>query len=260
MQSVTARERQRPARPLEYLAGPVLIADSAWEVLLGTGLILTTVGSVAHPLGAATLRPWFLPVAVGACCLALAAFLLYTSRQPHPGEACRLLAIANLAAAALAIVLMIVFPHAGHPYALALAIASTGCAIFAVLEWAVSHPPELLTAAIEPGPANGSSAALTAPKPWSHAPASPDGPARMGQTPPPCASSGNCFPTRNASSARATPGPARPAEDRGPGAGHGRDTGAAGRTLHPAGKPARPVAGAAGRADGRAEEGAGASD
>jgi hypothetical protein len=139
VQSVTAHERQRPVRPLEYLAGPILKADSAWEVLTAAALILTTISSVMHPLGAATLRPWILPVAVAACCLALAAFLLHVSRQPHPGDACRSLAIANLAAAALAIALIIAFPGAGHPYALALALASTGCAIFAVLEWAVSH-------------------------------------------------------------------------------------------------------------------------
>lgn len=138
MQSVTAHERQRPARPLEYLAGPILKADSAWEVLTAAALILATVRSVTHSLGAAALRPWFLPVAVAACCLALAAFLLYASRQPHPGDACRLLAVANLAAAALAIAL-IAFPSAGHLYVAALALASTGCAIFAVLEWAVSH-------------------------------------------------------------------------------------------------------------------------
>ncbi len=138
MQSMTAQE-QRPAPPLEYLAGPVLKADSAWEVITATGLILATVRSVTDTLGTPALRPWILPVAAGACCLALAAFLLYASRQPYPGDACRPLAIANLAAAALAIALMIAFPHAGHPYAVALAIASTGCAIFAVLEWAVSH-------------------------------------------------------------------------------------------------------------------------
>jgi hypothetical protein len=84
-------------------------------------------------------RPWFLPAAVAACCLALAAFLLYASSTPHPGDACRPLASANLAATAVAIVLMIAFPQAGHPYALALALASTGCAIFGVLEWGVSR-------------------------------------------------------------------------------------------------------------------------
>ncbi|HEY3977476.1 MAG TPA: hypothetical protein VGM79_09410 [Streptosporangiaceae bacterium] len=139
MQTVTAQERHRPERPLEYLAGPILKADSAWEVLTAAGLVLATVSSVTRRLGAATLRPWILPVAVAAGCLALAAFLLYASKQRHPADACRPLGVANLAAAALAIALMIVFPDAGHPYALALAIASTGCAIFAVLEWAVSH-------------------------------------------------------------------------------------------------------------------------
>jgi hypothetical protein len=139
VQSVTASERQRPARPLEHLAGPILKADSAWEVLTAAVLILATVSSVTHPIGAAALRPWFLPAAVAACCLALAAFLLFASRQPHPGDACRALAIANLAAAGLAIGLMIAFPRAGHPYDLGLALASTGGAGFAVLEWAVSH-------------------------------------------------------------------------------------------------------------------------
>jgi hypothetical protein len=46
-------------------------------------------------------------------------------------------ASANLAVTALAIALMIAFPRAGHQYALAL--ASSGCAIFGVLEWAASH-------------------------------------------------------------------------------------------------------------------------
>jgi hypothetical protein len=118
-------------------ARTILIADSAWDALLGAGLIVATVSGVTRPLGAGPLRPWPLLVALGAVCLAASAFLLYASAQNETVNVCRLVSPGNLAATVAGVALLLAFPHPAHPYAVALAIASIGCAIFAVFEWTV---------------------------------------------------------------------------------------------------------------------------
>jgi hypothetical protein len=141
MQQAPSRPPGVPVLPFESLAVPVLKTDVIWELLLGVGLVLTAVGPVTRPLGSAPLQPGFIPVIAGVGCLVLAAFLVYASKQPRAQAtaACRPLAVANLGAAALAIALLIAFPDAGHLYVIALAIASTVCAMFAVVEWVVSQ-------------------------------------------------------------------------------------------------------------------------
>jgi hypothetical protein len=142
MQQAASRPQNTADPRFQSLVVPVLRADTVWELLLGIGLILAAVGSVTRPLGAAALQPRFIPAVVGVGCLGLAAFVLYASKQPQAdaAAACRPLAAANLCAAALAIGLMIGFPGAGHPYVVALAIASTGCAMFATVEWVIGRP------------------------------------------------------------------------------------------------------------------------
>jgi hypothetical protein len=112
-------------------ARTILIADAAWDVLLGAGLIIATVNSAAAP----ALRPWLLFAVLAAACLAGAAFLLYLSTRPQAATACRSISPANMAATIAGITLLLAFPHLAHAYVVALAIASTGCAVFAVLEW-----------------------------------------------------------------------------------------------------------------------------
>lgn len=142
MQQALSRPQDTADPPVQSLVVLVLRADTVWELLLGIGLILAAVGSVTRPLGAAALQPRFIPAVVGLGCLGLAALVLYASRQPQANAvaACRPLAVANLCAAALAIGLVIGFPAAGHLYVVALAIASTGCAMFAAVEWVIGRP------------------------------------------------------------------------------------------------------------------------
>jgi hypothetical protein len=142
MQQAPSRPHDTADPPFQSLVVPVLRADTAWELVLSIGLILAAVGSVTRSLGAAALQPRFIPAVVGAGCLALAAFVFYASRQPQAdaAAACRPLAVANLCAAALAIGLLIGFPGAAHLYVVALAIASTGCAMFATVEWVIGRP------------------------------------------------------------------------------------------------------------------------
>jgi hypothetical protein len=118
----------------------ILIADAAWDALLGGALIAASAGSVTRPLGAGPLRPAPVPVAVGAGCLAIAALVLCASTGTQAAAACRLVAPANAAGAIAGIALLILFPAAAHPYVAALAVASTGCAVFAPLEYQAQRP------------------------------------------------------------------------------------------------------------------------
>jgi hypothetical protein len=129
-----------PEPPGSQPGGPartILIADSVWDLLLGVGLIVATVSAVTRPLGAEPLRPWPLPVALGAACLAASAFLLYASARGEAVNVCRLISPGNMAATVAGVALLSAFPHPAHTYVVALAVASVGCAIFAVFEWTV---------------------------------------------------------------------------------------------------------------------------
>jgi hypothetical protein len=124
----------------------ILAADSAWDALLGTGLIVATVSATTRPLGAGPLRPWPLLVTLGVVCLAASAFLLhvsvlYAGDQARAVSVCRSVSPANMAATIAGVALLLAFPHPAHAYVVALAIASVGCAIFAVFEWTVPAPP-----------------------------------------------------------------------------------------------------------------------
>ena len=116
-------------------ARTILIADSIWDLLLGVGLIIATVSAITRPLGAEPLRPWPLPVALGAICLAASAFLLYASVSGETIAVCRLVSPGNMAAAVAGVAVLLAFPHPAHTYVVALAVASIGCAVFAVFEW-----------------------------------------------------------------------------------------------------------------------------
>jgi hypothetical protein len=122
-------------------ARTILIADAIWDALLGAGLIIATVNSATAPVSAPALRPWPLFAVLAAACLAGTAFLLYLSTQPQAATACRSISPANMAATIAAIALLLTFPHLAHAYVVALAIASTGCAVFAVLEWNAAARP-----------------------------------------------------------------------------------------------------------------------
>lgn len=133
----TAHDHQ--GRAGEHGAGPrarvVLIADSAWDALVGAALIAATVNGATRPLGAEGLRPWPLFAALGAGCLAVAGFLLYAGAETRAAAACRSVSAANMVSAVAAVGLLLGFPRLAHPYVVALAVAGIGCAIFAGLEW-----------------------------------------------------------------------------------------------------------------------------
>jgi hypothetical protein len=129
-----------PELPGSQPRGPartILIADSVWDLLLGVGLIVATVSAVTRSLGAEPLRPWPLPVALGAACLVASAFLLYAIDRGEAVNVCRLISPGNMAATVVGVALLSAFPHPAHTYVVALAVASVGCAIFAVFEWTV---------------------------------------------------------------------------------------------------------------------------
>lgn len=135
MQHARSSGPGRPGSRPGVSARAILLADSVWDALLGAGLIVATVSAVTRPLGAGPLRPWPLLVALGAVCLAASAFLLYASTQNEAVNVCRSVSPANMAATVTGVVLLLAFPHPAHTYVVALAVASIGCAIFAVFEW-----------------------------------------------------------------------------------------------------------------------------
>lgn len=128
---------ERPGSQPGDSARTILIADSVWDLLLGVGLIVATVSAITRPIGAEPLRPWPLPVALGAVCLAASAFLLYATARGEAVTVCRLVSPGNMAATVVGVALLSAFPHPAHTYVVALAVASVGCAIFAVFEWTV---------------------------------------------------------------------------------------------------------------------------
>jgi hypothetical protein len=115
-------------------ARAVLAADAVWDALVGIALIVAAVGSATRPLGAGALRPWPLPVVLGIACLAVSVLLLHASAGTQAPDACRLIWPGNAAGTIAGVALLLAFPHLAHPYVVALAIASIGCAVFAILE------------------------------------------------------------------------------------------------------------------------------
>jgi hypothetical protein len=118
----------------------ILIADAAWDAIVGAALIAASTASVTRPLGTGPLRPGPVPVALGAVCLAVAALMIRASTSTRAAAFCRLIAPGNLAGAIAALALLIAFPGAAHPYVAALAIGATGCAVFATFEYQAQRP------------------------------------------------------------------------------------------------------------------------
>jgi hypothetical protein len=118
----------------------ILIADAAWDAIVGAALIAASIASVTRPLGTGPLRPGPVPIALGAVCLAAAAFMLHASTGAQAAAFCRLIAPGNVAGAIAALALLVAFPGAAHPYVAALAIGGTGCAVFATLEYQAQRP------------------------------------------------------------------------------------------------------------------------
>jgi hypothetical protein len=137
-------QRTRAAATGEPGASPsprmILIADAAWDAIVGAALIAASTASVTRPLGAGPLRPGPVPVALGAVCLAVAALMIRASTGTQAAAFCRLIAPGNAAAAVTALALLIAFPGAAHLYVAALAIGGTGCAVFATLEYQAQRP------------------------------------------------------------------------------------------------------------------------
>jgi hypothetical protein len=137
-------QRTRAAATGEPGASPsprmILIADAAWDAIVGAALIAAPAASVTRPLGTGPLRPGLVPVALGAVCLAVAALMIHASTGTRAAAFCRLIAPGNAAAAVTALALLIAFPGAAHPYVAALAIGGTGCAVFATLEYQAQRP------------------------------------------------------------------------------------------------------------------------
>lgn len=113
----------------------ILIADGAFDVLVGVALLAGTISSVTRPLGAGSLRPWPLFAAIGVGCLVFSAVLLAASTRENVEAWCRSIWLANMLTTAACVALLLAFPHLAHPYVVALAITGIGCAIFAILEW-----------------------------------------------------------------------------------------------------------------------------
>jgi hypothetical protein len=76
-------QRTRAAATGEPGASPsprmILIADAAWDAIVGAALIAASAASVTRPLGTGPLRPGLVPVALGAVCLAVAALMIHAS-------------------------------------------------------------------------------------------------------------------------------------------------------------------------------------
>lgn len=68
-------------------------------------------------------------------CLVVAALMIHASMGDQAEAACRLIAPGNAVGSIAAIAALIAFPAAAHPYVAALAVAGTGCAVFATLEY-----------------------------------------------------------------------------------------------------------------------------
>jgi hypothetical protein len=113
-------QRTRPAATGEPGASPsprtILIADAAWDAVVGAALIAASAVSVTRPLGAGPLRPGPVPVALGAVCLAFAALVIRASTGTQAAAFCRLIAPGNAAGAIAALALLVAFPGAAHPY------------------------------------------------------------------------------------------------------------------------------------------------
>lgn len=137
-------QRTRAAATGEPDASPfprmILIADAAWDAIVGAALIAASTASVTRPLGAGPLRPGPVPIALGAVCLAVAALMIHASTGTQAAAFCRLIAPGNVAGAIAALALLVAFPDTAHPYVAALAIGGTGCAVFATLEYQAQRP------------------------------------------------------------------------------------------------------------------------
>jgi hypothetical protein len=118
----------------------ILIADAAWDAIVGAALIAASTGSVTRPLGAGPLRPGLVTTALGAVCLAVAALMILAGMCDQAAAVCRLIAPGNAAGSIVAISALIAFPAAAHPYVAALAVVGTGCAVFATLEYQAQRP------------------------------------------------------------------------------------------------------------------------
>ena len=140
MQRARSAAMGRHARRPGCLPRVILIADAAWDAPPRRGPD-RRVGRLGYP---------------PARCRAAAARTgarrpgrrVPRCRGPHAlcqhrnpgGSLCRLVAPANAAGAIAGIALLITFPAAAHPYVAALAVAGTGCAVFAALEYQAQRP------------------------------------------------------------------------------------------------------------------------
>jgi hypothetical protein len=141
MQRARAAATEEPA---PAGAGPssrtILVADAAWDAIIGAALIAASAASVTRPLGAGPLRPGLAPIGLGAVCLVVAALMIHASTGDQAAAACRLIAPGNAVGSIAAIAALIAFPAAAHPYVAALAVVGTGCAVFAALEYLAQRP------------------------------------------------------------------------------------------------------------------------
>lgn len=122
-------------------AGTILVADGAFDVLVGAALLAGTVASATRPLGAGSLRPWPLFVAIGVGCLAFSALLFAASTGPGAKAFCRSIWLANVLTSAACVALLLAFPHLAHLYVVTLAVVGVGCAVFASFEWTAGRQP-----------------------------------------------------------------------------------------------------------------------
>lgn len=125
-------------------AGPspriILVADAAWDAIVGAALIAASVASITRPLGTGPLRPGLVPIGLGAVCLIVAALMTHASTGDQAAAVCRLIAPGNAVGSIATIALLIAFPAIAHPYVAALAVVGTGCAVFATLEYQAQRP------------------------------------------------------------------------------------------------------------------------
>lgn len=141
MQRTRAAAKGEPNAPWPGLSSRmILLADAAWDAIVGAALMAASIASVTRPLGTGPLRPGPVPIALGAVCLAVAALMIHASTGTQAAAVCRLIAPGNAAGAIAALAALIAFPDAAHPYVVALAVGGTGCAVFATLEYQAQRP------------------------------------------------------------------------------------------------------------------------
>lgn len=116
----------------------ICAADAAWDGLLGAALCLSPWAGFAERIGLPPARPWPVFEALGVGTLAFSAVLARAARGVETAHTARIAAVGNTAGVAAGIAALVLLQPLPATGTLTLALATSGCATFAGLEW---NPP-----------------------------------------------------------------------------------------------------------------------